>query len=414
MKFRRAGIVVLLFSLIWSVYKINTEKSPQINSKPCVIEGRVSNITRSKKCKQYYMGSYLASDMSSKDRNIMIGDKVRVFGKLNDLDNFYIGDFNYGLHLKSKGISHNIKVEKIEIVGKDRLYSILGAFKEGFLQTNNYLYKENADFLNAITIGVKDNLSKDIRDIFADSGSSHIMAISGLHISIILSMLIFLFGSIRNIKTILIIAGILFLYSLLLGGGASIYRAIELSILSMMAFLIDERVDVINLISIIASLMIIENPYIIYNPSFELSFLAVLSIFIFNKYIKKYVYLNILSVTISSNILTLPIVAYLFKEVSTVSIIGNIAVIPFIGIIIFLDFLSVLFYFIFSPLGLMLAFLNSSIIEAVLFLLKKIANFGVNNIIFKNITLKQICLYYVFIFLFSILLEIYMIRKNKI
>ena len=145
----------------------------------------------------------------------------------------------------------DIKVEKIEIIGKERLYSVLGAFKEGFLQTINYLYKENADFLNAITIGVKDNLSKDIRDIFADSGSSHIMAISGLHISIILSMLIFLFGSIRNIKTILIIAGILFLYSLLLGGGASIYRAIELSILSMMAFLIDERVDVINLIILI-------------------------------------------------------------------------------------------------------------------------------------------------------------------
>ncbi|MEG0465869.1 MAG: ComEC/Rec2 family competence protein [Peptostreptococcus sp.] len=413
MKVRRIGVLIFIILILYSFLTTNVQKSPDVHSKTGAVEGTVTNIVSSKKCKQYYIGSYLASDMSGKDREISIGDDIRVFGEYNNLDNFYIKDFNFGRHLRSKGIEKSIKVKEVEILGENKFFKYLGSFKNTLADTNDYLYKEKADVLNAITLGIKDNLDQDTKYIFLDSGTSHIMAISGLHISIILSMVIAMFGGITNIKRLISMAILLIIYSLLVGGGASVNRAIELAVLSIIAFLIDERADAINLICIIGSIMIIENSYIIYNISFQLSFLAVLSILIFNKYIKNYVYSDILSVTVSSNILTFPIVAYSFKEVSLVGIVGNIVAIPFVGIIIFLDFLSIGMYFISIRLAIIISYVNASILSSVLFLLKKIGNFGVSNLLFRHISLYRVAMYYFIITFLMVGLEIYMIEKNR-
>lgn len=408
---RRYGVFIFVLVIIFSFYRMghrNQDRPGQIE-----VRAMITDIVKKKRVTNYYLGNIFVSDFSNKDRNLHIGDKVLVYGESKDLDNLYINDFNYGRHLRSKGVFTYIEASKIVIYGRSNLYYNIGRLRTYCIEANKYMYKSEGDILNALVLGYKNDLDKNIVDTFRDSGLSHVMSISGLHIAILLGIIIVFIGRINRLYKIFIVFSVLLFYNILVGGGPSISRAIGISFLASLAYFFDRKVDIINILAFIASIMLILNPYIMFNISFELSFLAVLSMAIYTKYLKKYIYFDFLNTFISANILTIPLVLYRFKTVSTVGVVGNILVLPLIGIVIFLDLISLIGFYISIDLGLLLSYINKAIIGPVYFILEKIANYGSYNFDIRSMSPILLAVYYTGAIGLAILLELYYIKKNK-
>jgi len=390
----------------------------------------VKNIVEKEKSTEYWCGDTLAVKIkygmgydvgkasvkkyhNNKAVDVSIGDKVIIIGRKENLDNFFIKDFNYGRYLRSKGCKKYIRIEDMRIVSESFFYKYIGKLKSYLVDTNRKLYKSNSDILNSILLADKTTLSQEDRYIFSDSGTSHIMAVSGLHVSIICGIILVFIGKVNSYGRLIMLTCFLYFYNLLVGGGPSITRAISMTVLSCMGFFTFRQVDLVNILFIIAGIMIYKNPYEIYNISFQLSFFALLSIVIFTKYIKKYVYSDLLATSIAVNVLTWPIVMYNYSCVSTMGIMGNIVVVPIIFTIVGMDVLSLFFYFCGLPIYSLISYINSSVIDFLMILLKRIGDFGVNNIEVKNMSISFLFLYFMATFLLSLFLEIYYIKNNR-
>ena len=405
-------------------YKENYRGDNKNNSKkrysPKVQErGTVKNIIIKKKTVEYWFDDFIAVKMKyknnykNKSRDCQIGDRVLVLGLEEDLNDFYIGDFNYGRHLRSKGCKKYIRISDMKKVSENPAYRLIGRIKKYIIDSNRTLYKKNSDILNAVLVADKTTLKDEDKYIFSDSGTSHVMAVSGLHVGIICGIILIFVGKINSIKRLSILCVFLLFYNCLVGGGPSISRAILMTILSCLGFFVFRQVDLINILFIIASIMVLQNPYIIYNISFELSFLAMLSLAIFTKYIKQYVYSDILAGSISVAIFTSPLVLYKFETVSTMGVLGNLVILPMMALIICLDMLSIITYYINIPIYSILAYINSSIIDLVMVLLKRIGDYGVNNIDVRDPSLFKLLTYYIIVVGLAIYLDYYYIEKGK-
>lgn len=410
---RRVGIAVLLISLALAAIRINAEKRSKFDSKESIVNVTINNIDRKKNINIYTAGNIQLVSKGRIKGNLFYGDTIIAKCSEKDLDKYYIGDFNYGRYLKSCGIKKSYVIKSYKKVDENRFYRAIGNIKEKIITTNKYLYKDRSGILNAILVGDKSNIEKKEKNIFFDSGTSHVMAISGLHISIIVVLLTSIFGKIRNMKVFLLMSVFLVIYGKIVGEGASVQRAIWLIILIYISYFTDERYDIANLLFLIAGIMIFENPYVIYNISFLLSFASIFSITVLNKYFKKVFYGNVIVSTISATIATWPIILYTFKEMSIMGILGNFIAIPAITTIIFLDLASVLLYILNFSISFYLAQFNIHIINMMLYILKKIGNYGVSNIIFKDIGIRTILIYYFILIISMILLYKYEVMKNK-
>ncbi|MGP1486742.1 ComEC/Rec2 family competence protein [Peptostreptococcus stomatis] len=408
---RRFGLLVLVLVLIFNWHRIGTRQAGYGDLGQA--RGMVTNIVKKKKITNYYMGKVLAVDFSGKDRGVHIGDRLCLYGKSRDLNNFIIKDFDYGRYLKSRGIDTYIEVSNLDIYGRSGLYYRIGSLKDYCIGANKFMYKAYGDILNSIVLGYRGDLDKDVVYTFRDAGVSHVMSISGLHISILVGIFLVLVGRINKLDRLgLLFVGLIF-YNILVGGGPSITRSIGLSVLGALAYFVDRRLDPINILALIASIMIYLNPYIIYNISFQLSFLAVLSIVIYSKYLRKYIYFNFLNTCLAANILTFPLVVYNFKTFSMVGLIGNILVLPFIGLIVFLDMISLLLYGISLDLALLVAYINEAILRPLYYYLEKLANYGVYNMEVRSMNPLLLLAYYIGVLGLAIFLEIYYIKVNK-
>lgn len=346
--------------------------------------------------------------------NVSIGDKVCVKGVEKSLYSLEVKGFKYGKMLLSKGYDCYIDAKKIDIIGSSWIYSLVGKVRSFIIDGNFFMYNNYAGILNAMTVGDRSGLTKQEEFLFLDSGTSHLMAISGLHIAIICSIIMLFFGKINNIYRLGLVYAVLSFYSLIVSNTPSVERAINLMFLSYIAIFIDERVDIINIISLLASIMILKNIFIIYNISFELSFLTVASMSIYKKYIDKYICFDFISITLSSMILTLPLIFYYFGEVSMMGFFGNLLVIPFIGFIILGDIVSIILYYLDCVLYVIVQRLVGWMMSFILFIMEKVGGYGVNNIIYKDMPFKLVVIYYILVLFVSIYIYLNKIRENKL
>lgn len=433
---RRYGLLILIVSLFLGfldfrrdILNKNIEETSEKNFE---VSSVVKNIVESENTLQYYIGDslfvYYKSKQNRNNKDIKIGDKVIVRYISKDMEKLYIKEFNYGRHLKSKGIKKYGNIMGISVIGKNKFYYLIGLIKTKVIEINRFLYKEKSDIINAIVIGDKSGLKRDVKYIFSDSGTSHIMAVSGIHISVIIGFMAVFLGKVNSIRRLILISSILLFYNAIVCGGASILRATLLYVLIVTSSFIDKKADIINMLSIIASVLIIKNKYIIYNISFQLSFLSLASIVIFNKYIKYLIVgksiisdrtitsgiREIIFTSISANIFTIPIVIYYFKEISLVSVIGNIIAVPIVGMIIILDIISVIIFKVSLNLSVMISSVEDSLIYVMIESLKKVGGFGVHNFEVRNPNIHLMIFYYMIIFFTALYLEYFFVKKNSL
>lgn len=278
---RRPLLIIFIFILIYSfIYTKDKDLDTYYGNKQVTIKGIVKDKKEKDKYDEYIIDKFLVRDYT-KNKNMIIGNIVKVNGTNKSLDDMKYDDFNYGRYIKSIGFDGIVYMENYDILNQDLLYKNIGKLKMYISNTSKYLYKKNSDFINSILLGQKENLSQEEKDVFQRSGTSHIIAISGLHTGILCTIISFFIRGINKFYKLLILFIIMNFYMMMIGVSPSIIRAIYFVIILYLAVFLDKKRDGISTLSLVGIFLVINNPYIIYNVSFQLSFLATLSIIYF-------------------------------------------------------------------------------------------------------------------------------------
>ena len=385
---RRPFLIIFIILLIVSFIYTNTNAiNTDYGNEDIEIIGIVKYKKEKERYNEYIVGKFVVRDYT-KYKKIKVGSEIKLTGKFMSYESF-----DYGRYLRSMGYKGLIYLKDYSIVGNNLMYEYIYKAKSYISNTIRYLYKTNSDFINSMMLGQKDDLSQNEKLMFTRTGTSHIIAISGLHTGILSGLIIFMMGKINKIYKLIVLSTMMFIYSAMVGNSPSIIRAIMFMISLYLSFFLDRKMDKISTLSFIGILFVINNPYIIYNISFQLSFLATLSIIYFYGYINNKLNIKIISLTLSANILTIPIIYYNFEGIPLVSILGNIIIVPFVGIIIYLAILSLILFNINIYISSIVVYINRFILETIYVLLEKISNLD-----FAYIAIEEPKLYYVIIY----------------
>lgn len=410
---RRPILILFIFLIFISFIYTNDRPLDSIKDKQKItIEGIVKDKIEKDKYDQYKIEKYLVNDYSRK-MNIKIGKIVKINGSIKSLDKINFDDFDYGRYVKSMGYKGIITANNYNVKGENRFYTLMGKIKIYLRDIFRYLYKDKSDFINSLILGQKENLSEDEKDMFMKTGTSHVIAISGLHTGILCTMIAIIINGINKFYKLVILTIIMILYSIMVGFSPSISRSIVFVVIMYLAIFLEEKRDGICTLSFIGLFLIINNPYTIYNMSFQLSFLATLSIIYFYKIINSYLKISIISISLSANILTFPIIYYIFKGIPVLFIIGNMIIVPVIGIIMNLSIISVILFRFSILISKILAYISKSIINMVYYLLDKLADNQLAYIEIKNPKLFYVTFYYILIFSYMIYRELKIMKEQE-
>lgn len=243
------------------------------------------------------------------------------------------------------------------------------------VRINELLPEPQASLVAGMLFGIRSSMPKDFYDALIATGTIHMIALSGMNVSIIVSLLFEGLGKYfgkwpRIAITLFGILGFVFL----VGAGPTIVRASIMGSLTVLAAIVGRKSIPLLSLFIASIIMILFDREVITDISFQLSFLATLGIILFtNKHIvesevvsentqKKPNYiLNILQtdlkVTLAAQLFTLPLVFWYFGRISLISPLANIAVGWLVPFIMYLGIATILVSFIFKPLGYLLAFI---------------------------------------------------------
>ena len=410
---RRPILILFIFLIFISFIYTNDRPLDSIKDKQKItIEGVIKDKIEKDKYDQYKIEKYLVNDYSRK-MNIKIGKIVKINGSIKSLDKINFDDFDYGRYVKSMGYKGIITANNYNVKGENRFYTLMGKIKIYLRDIFRYLYKDKSDFINSLILGQKENLSEDEKDMFMKTGTSHVIAISGLHTGILCTMIAIIINGINKFYKLVILTIIMILYSIMVGFSPSISRSIVFVVIMYLAIFLEEKRDGICTLSFIGLFLIINNPYTIYNMSFQLSFLATLSIIYFYKIINSYLKISIISISLSANILTFPIIYYIFKGIPVLFIIGNMIIVPVIGIIMNLSIISVILFRFSILISKILAYISKSIINMVYYLLDKLADNELAYIEIKNPKLFYVTFYYILIFSYMIYRELKIMKEQE-
>lgn len=308
------------------------------------------------------------------DLKIIEGEKFQCKAKLNTIpQKIFPNEFPTKQHLKSLKVNFTATSSSKEFIIYDDsniFYKVLNHLRNDFKNKIFLLFPEDvADVIFAITIGDKSFISKEEKQIYSLTGTSHIMAVSGLHVGIIAVFLYFFTFFIKNEKLKYLINSLLLIgYVVLTGLQASSIRAASIAIMIYLAIVLKKHYDIKNLLGFAIVIFILIQPEIILSVSFQFSVAAFLGIVLYTKRISDYINYKVntksdllsnliilISTSISAMIFTSPLVAYYFNNFTLLGIISNMYAIPIISlslilsfIVLFISFLSFELSFLFA------------------------------------------------------------------
>lgn len=405
---RRPIILVLFISIIISFgYTKNySDKFYDIDDKYIKVEGIIKNTSYKESYYEYEVGNFLIRDFNKVEK-INIGKYIIAKGIFKTSYNKFIDEFDYGIYLKSKGIDGIVNCEYIKSSKSDNIYSYIKNLKNRLEYTIKDIFRENSLFVNALILGDKSELDINIKEAFSRAGVSHIIALSGLHIGIVIYIITLVIGRINNVVKFFAISILIFLYCIIVGFRGSMFRACIFSFIIYLAIFVQREYDSTSTLCFVGIILCIINPFNIYDIGVQLSFLATLSIIYFYNKIDKYIRCPLISITLSASILTIPVVYYKFNIISNVFLISNVLIVPTVGLLIGLIFIGVIFYYI--KINIMCSMI-SKIVGFIIFYIKSIvfylAGIKYSYTEFETVSLKLVVLYY-------ILLMAYMIYNER-
>jgi competence protein ComEC len=377
--------------------------------------------------------------LKEEDPSLRVGDSLRCLCKLYPPHGFHNpGGFSYERHLAFE------RIHTIGFLSEEKGLVKLGeGFKNPFLLQMESWRDRIRDFLNrearpptssifkALVLGEQGDIPEEIKENFILTGTAHLLAISGDQFGIVallsFSLLIWILKrseflllsiSVRKWAAVLTIPCII-LYAFIAGGGISVIRAAIMVITFLFSILLNRERDLLHTLALAAFLILILSPPSLFDVSFQLSFLAVLSILYlvprilrefkqegispllktsWKKNILKYIMLSLL-VTGVAILGTAPFVALHFNRFSPIGFFTNLFVIPWVGLLIVpLSLIASIFSFFFTPLATFLISINGFITLILLRILAFFASIPYASFFISTPTVFEIILFYLLLF----------------
>lgn len=294
---------------------------------------------------------------------VYLGDEIIFRGKLLKPQNFNNNGrvFDYKNYLAKDEIYHEIKSAEIEVIQRenyenfqDYLIGKLFRLKKAFVNSlEKNLGEPYSALASGLVVGEKAALGNDLLDDFRKVGLIHIVVLSGYNITIVADAIRRLFSFFPRLWGIFFGGIGIFLFGILVGGGATVVRSCFMAGIVLLAEIIRRDYSVVRALIFVGLIMIIQNPMILFHdPSFQLSFLATLGLIVLAKPIedklffitKRFGIRGIIASTVATQIFVSPYILYTMGQISIIGMIVNILVLPFIP-------LTMLFVFIAGTLG---------------------------------------------------------------
>jgi len=282
-----------------------------------------------------------------------IGNMVSIIGnysKGNEQRN--PGEFDYNNYLHLKGISgvlncYDSKKFNITDKGKNYFKSFLFEIRKIINNKITALHSpQAASLVKGLLLADRSEISSETKTDFINSGVMHVLAVSGLHVGYIIIIFYFLFGRLNiYFRSFMILLGLV-LFSLLTGLPSSVVRAVIMASVIIISQLTNRNTNLFNSLALAALIILLFSPTELFNPSFQLSFAAVISIAAIAPFFQTRInqlkinsnvikdVLLFISISLSAQIGTLPFTLTYFSKLSLASLLANLLVIPTIGIVL--------------------------------------------------------------------------------
>jgi competence protein ComEC len=278
------------------------------------------------------------------------------------------GGFDYKRYCAFHGIYYQIFLKQNEYsitnsTKTNRFNSMLLGLQSWVLNTfkKNIPGNKEAGVAEALLIGYRNDLDIDLVQSYSNTGVVHIIAISGMHLGLIYGLLVIVFMPLRKVKKIayiraFFIISILWIFSLLTGAAPSIIRSAIMFSFLVLGETQNQKASIYNNLAASALLILIYDPYSLWDVGFQLSYTAVLSIAIFATPINNLLTIKqkwlrpiwqLIAVTLAAQIITYPIVSYHFHQFPNLFLFTNIIAVPLSSIILYALILLLLI----SPIG---------------------------------------------------------------
>lgn len=345
--------------------------------------------------------------------NVKIGNIIKVRGKLRQFEEAANkGNFDSRKYYLSLGFYGKIEAGTIEVINSDysgirqELYELRMEIierLEKLCSDNNGIFSiinNKNGIIGAIILGDKTDLDSDIKELYSVSGIAHILAISGLHISFI-GMAIyrllrrrfrFLFSAAVSIPVVLS-------FGIMSGFGISTIRAIIMFILKIIGEVLGRKYDAITAISLAGLVLLVQNPFVVCNSGFQMSFGAIIAIVLILPVVEEILntdnkIIKVISANFTISLVMNPILAWNYYELPTFSFLLNIVVVPLMSVVIVSSIAGIFCSCIMFGFGKVVIFPGCGILELYTFLCNIINKSSVASIVVGQPKVTTIIVYY--------------------
>lgn len=301
-------------------------------------------------------------EKDSLENALHVDDKLvikKVFRKIKKPSNPYM--FDYRKYLQKKQIHYQVYIEVsqyLKVLNSKRTIRGIASKLRGNINKSlvKYGFKDNElAIINALLLGQRQTISNDLQQRYAGAGVIHILAVSGLHIGIILLLLSYLLQPFHVLKhgkliTSILIVTILWGYAIIAGLSASVVRAVSMFSAIAIGIYLNRPSNLYNTLVLSMFFLLLLNPYFLFEVGFELSYLAVFSIVWIQPKLQvlwkpKYWVVNkfwkLFTVSLAAQIGVLPLSLYYFHQFPGLFFLSNLVIIPFLGFLLFAGFLII-------------------------------------------------------------------------
>ena len=323
-------IIVLLISLI----RLNIKKESIYTNNTNKVTGTIFKIIKVNSNRKILLNGkekIIVNDYTKNKMDLKLGDKIEVIGtfkKPEESREDYL--FDYKKYLERNNIYYIVNTKKIIIIKKNsNIYYYLKQIIINHLGNNPYL--------NTFLVGDKSLINRESIRSYQENGISHLFAISGMHITLLSTIITKLLRKYLSEETAFKITSVILLfYLLLIGLSPSVLRGVLFFILFGINRIYYFYVKPRNILLIVISISLLINPKYIYDVGFQYSYLISFSLICLNNELKSSNYfISLFKVSWLSFFVSIPITLYNFYQLNIMSIIYNLFFVPLVSLIIF-------------------------------------------------------------------------------
>jgi len=344
---------------------------------------------------------------------VSYGDNVKVSGVLEEPENFTTNsgkEFNYKRYLANKDIYFMIKNANIEILSSgngNKIKYLLYKLRSSFMRNiNEVIPAPESDLANGLILGARGGFDEDTKQEFIDTGTIHIIALSGYNVSIVADNVMKTFGLIFS-QTVSIILGmfVILLFIIMTGASATAIRAGIMATIMLLGRMTGRNYLAGRALVIAGLLMIAYDPRVLVDMSFQLSFIATGGVlFLTPKVINWFKFLpmsfgfrEMVASTIAATISVLPILLYLTGVLSLISIPANVLILLFIPTAMLFIFITGISGFVSPLLSIPFGYVSYLILLYILSIIHFLGSLSFASVTIQSFPLILTILIYIFL-----------------